>query len=111
MSDNVRDIRSFSVAERKKNLGEGRAEPRTVYPLLCVPNETKWSESAAWSERSGEVGFSLLYSKFLGCLQKIIYETSFSSLEYFSAKMELPLRKSFQILYCYIQGNSSSNYF
>ena len=34
ISPNVRDIRSFSVTKRKKNLGEGRAEPRTVYPLL-----------------------------------------------------------------------------
>ena len=34
ISYNVRDIRSFSGTKWKKNLGEGRAEPRTVYPLL-----------------------------------------------------------------------------
>jgi len=34
---NVRDIRSFSETKWKKNLGEGRAEPRTVYPLLYAP--------------------------------------------------------------------------
>ena len=27
-------MRSFSGTKWKKNLGEGRAEPRTVYPLL-----------------------------------------------------------------------------
>jgi len=41
--------------EWKKNLEKWRAEPFLVYPLLYDPNETKWSESAAWSERSGEV--------------------------------------------------------
>jgi len=34
MAYNVRDIRSFSGTKWKKNLGEERAEPRTVYPLL-----------------------------------------------------------------------------
>ena len=35
----------------KKNLGEGRAKPRTVYPLLYASiSETK-KESAAWSAK------------------------------------------------------------
>jgi len=52
---NVRDIRSFSGTKWKKNLGEGRAEPRTVYPLLYAPSGAYRYESAAWSWRSGEV--------------------------------------------------------
>jgi len=48
-------------SETEQNLGEGRAEPWTVYPLLCVPSETKCSESAAWSKRSGEVIFYPYY--------------------------------------------------
>jgi len=48
MSHNVRDIRSFSKTKWKKNLGEGRAEPRTVYPLLNDPSVAKRNESAAW---------------------------------------------------------------
>ena len=51
---NVRDIRSFSGTKWKKNLGEGRAEPRTVYPLLYAPSETKCSESAARFEAIAE---------------------------------------------------------
>ena len=40
---------------RQENLGEGRAEPRTVYPLLSDPSVAKRNESAAWhgaTERS-----------------------------------------------------------
>ena len=47
---NVRDIRSFSGTKWKKNLGEGRAEPRIVYPLLSVATEAKRRESAAGRE-------------------------------------------------------------
>jgi len=58
ISSNVGDIRSFSRTKRKKNLGEGRAEPQTVYPLLYAPSEMKCSKSAARSsgvKRSEEV--------------------------------------------------------
>ena len=48
IAHNVRDIRSFSGTKWKKNLGEGRAESRTVYPLLNDPSVAKRNESAAW---------------------------------------------------------------
>ena len=38
-------------SETEQNLGEGRAEPRTVYPLLSDPSVTQRSESAAGCER------------------------------------------------------------
>jgi len=52
ISHNVRDIRSFSGTKWKKNLGEGRAEPRTVYPLLYAPT-TERRRAQRGTERSG----------------------------------------------------------
>ena len=48
-------MRIKEVATAGSNLGKSRAEQFSFYPLLCVPNGIKWSESAAWSERSEEV--------------------------------------------------------
>jgi hypothetical protein len=52
ISDNVRDIRSFSETKWKKNLGEGRAEPRTVHPLLYAPT-TERRRAQRGTKRSG----------------------------------------------------------
>jgi hypothetical protein len=71
---NVRDIRSFSGRKWKKNLGEGRAEPRTVYPLLSDPNGTKWSESAAWLELRICPSLLKIGQKIIFQLSKIIYD-------------------------------------
>ena len=53
MSPNVRDIRSFSETKWEKNLGEGRAEPRTVYPLLYEGerNEVERKRSVPLSQK------------------------------------------------------------
>jgi len=48
-------------SETEQNLGEGRAEPRTVYPLLYAPT-TERRRAQRGTERSGEVIFlSLLF--------------------------------------------------
>ncbi len=42
--------------------GRAKCNERTAYTVLCVPSRALRSESAAWSERSGEVIFlSLLF--------------------------------------------------
>ncbi|MEA3421056.1 MAG: hypothetical protein U9Q97_05205, partial [Acidobacteriota bacterium] len=38
VSSNGWNIRSFSGTKWKKNLGEERAEPQTVYPLVMSPD-------------------------------------------------------------------------
>ena len=62
---NVRDIRSFSGTQWKKNLGKGRAEPRTVYPLLYAPT-TEGRRAQRGTERSGVSIFPpiLVFSNF-----------------------------------------------
>ena len=50
ISHNVKDIRSFATKEQ--NLGEGRAEPRTVYPLLYAPTTEGRRAQRGATERS-----------------------------------------------------------
>ena len=50
-STNVRDIRSFSGTKWEKNLGEGRADPRTVYLLLNVPTTERRRAQRGRSDR------------------------------------------------------------
>ena len=58
ISYNVRDIRSFSGTKWKKNLGEGRAELRTVYPLLYAPT-TERRRAQRGANDSEQVHFAL----------------------------------------------------
>ena len=77
---NVRDIRSFSEAERKKNLGEGRAEPRTVYPLLYAPT-TERRRVQRGTKRSGVSSKNIFRSHSLDRLSLLIINLIFSVLK------------------------------
>jgi len=72
---NVRDIRSFSGTKWKKNLGEGRAEPRTVYPLLYAPTtERRRAQRGRVIARSSKIFFVLThYDRLSSILINLIF--------------------------------------
>jgi len=76
MSPNVRDIRSFSGTKWKKNLGEGRAEPRTVYPLLYAPT-TERRRAQRGTERSGVSSKNIFHSLLSDRLSSILINLIF----------------------------------
>jgi integrase len=80
MSYNVWDIRSFSGTKWKKNLGEGRAEPRTVYPLLYAPT-TKGRRAQRGTERSGVSSKNIFRSQLSDRLSLLIINLFFSYLK------------------------------
>ena len=59
-------------ANTKKNLGKGRAEPRTVYPLLYDPNEVRVQSLAKPKNPKKKLGSSTkhIYSNIKGCKYK-----------------------------------------
>jgi len=76
ISDNVRDIRSFSGTKWKKNLSEGRAEPRTVYPLLYAPTTVGRRAQRGATERSEfkkYFSFNFILTGFLFNNHKIVF--------------------------------------
>jgi len=80
MAYNVRDIRSFSGTKWKKNLGEGRAEPRTVYPLLYAPT-TERRRAQRGTERSGVSSKNIFRSHSSDRLSSLILNLIFSVLK------------------------------
>jgi|GEM_PF-4461272 len=78
---NVRDIRSFSETKWKKNLGDGRAEPRTVYPLLYAPT-TERRRTQRGTKRSGVSSKNIFRSHIISDrLSFLIINLIFSVLE------------------------------
>lgn len=77
---NVPRIPEVLRSETKQNLGEGRAEPRTIYPLLYAPAiERKRAQRVV--KRSGVISKNVLRSQLSDRLSSIIINLIFSVLE------------------------------
>jgi len=67
-------------SEKEQNLGEGRAEPRTVYPLLYAPT-TERRRAQRGTKRSGVSSKNIFRSQLSDRLSSIIINLIFSVLK------------------------------